>query len=339
MTCASAFILRREDLVPLLEELAGTVEVVAPVRIEGEAAFATWRGRALALEADNPLASPVEFFLPKKEVLFRYVQYSGRYTFSEDPPKSRLIFGMRPCDLRALKVIDGIFGADIPDLPYAGRRRSTIIVALNCTSPGEGCFCRSMGSGPGAAEGYDLLLTDIGRSYLVEAGSPAGVYILRAHKRHFGEADPEDIREKERLLALAEEEMIKRGRGPSPNPEKIREAIDEVDWEEAGRRCLRCGGCSLVCPVCHCFSVTDQGVPDGERLRCRDTCILSGFSRMTSGANPRPGLGERLRHWHKDKFVYIPEKTGLFGCVGCGRCNRVCLGEVDRWSPFREAAE
>lgn len=337
MTGTSAFILRREDLLPLLEELAGTLEVVAPVFVGGEAAFATWRGGALALEADNPLASPMEFFLPKKEVLFRYVQYSGRYTFSEDSPRARLIFGMRPCDLRALKVIDGLFGADIPDLPYAGRRRSTIIVALNCTTPGDGCFCRSMGSGPGAAEGYDLLLTDIGRGYLVEAGSPAGVYILRAHQRHFEKADPEDQREKELLLALAEEKMIKRG--PFPNPEKIREAIDEVDWEEAGRRCLRCGGCSLVCPVCHCFSLLDQGVPDGERLRCRDSCILSGFSRMTSGANPRPGLGERLRHWYLDKFVYIPEKTGLFGCVGCGRCNRVCLGEADRWSSFREATK
>lgn len=337
MTGTSAFILRREDLVPLLEELAETLEVVAPVQVEGEAAFATWRGGALALDGDNPLASPMEFFLPKKEVLFRYVQYSGRYTFSEDPPRARLIFGMRPCDLRALKVIDGIFGADLPDIPYAGRRRSTIIVALNCTSPGEGCFCRSMGSGPGAEGGYDLLLTDLGRGYLVEPGSPAGVYILRAHQRHFEEADPEDQRDKERLLALAGEEIIKRG--PSLNPEKIREAIDGVDWEEAGRRCLACGGCSLVCPVCHCFSVLDQGVPDGERLRCRDTCILSGFSRMTSGANPRPGLGERLRHWYLDKFVYIPEKTGLFGCVGCGRCTRVCLGEVDRWSPFKEAAE
>lgn len=337
MTGTSAFFLRRENVVPLLEELAKTLEVVAPVRVEGEAAFATWRGEALALDGDNPLASPVEFVLPKKEVLFRYVQYSGRYTFSEDPPKPRLIFGMRPCDLRALKVLDKIFGSDIPDRPYAGKRRSTIIVALNCSSPGDGCFCAQFGSGPGAEEGYDLLLTDLGRGYLVEPGSTAGVYIIRAHQRHFEEADPEDLKEKERLLALAGEEI--KERGPSLNPEKMRDAIDEIDWEEAERRCLACGGCSFVCPVCHCFSVTDQGVPDGERLRCRDSCILSGFSRMTSGANPRPSLGERLRHWYKDKFVYIPDKTGLLGCVGCGRCSRVCLGEVDRWSPFKEAAE
>lgn len=337
MTCPSACLLRREDLLPLLEDLAKILEVVVPVRVEGEAAFVTWRGEALALDANNPLASPVEFLLPKKEVLFRYVQYSGRYTFSEDPPRARLIFGMRPCDLQAMKVVDDIFGADLPDRPYAGRRSSTVIVALNCATPAEGCFCRSVGSGPGAEGGYDLLLTDLGRGYLVESGSPAGVYILRAHHRHFEEADPGDIKEKERLLAIAAEEMTKSG--PSLNPEKFRQAIEGIDWEEAGRRCLRCGGCSFVCPVCHCFSLLDQGVPDGERLRCRDSCILSGFSRMTSGANPRPAVGDRLRHWYLDKFVYIPEKTGQFGCVGCGRCSRVCLGEGDRWSLFKEAAK
>lgn len=337
MISTTALFLDREKLVPLLEELARALEVVAPIRVEGEPVFATWRGEALALDADNPLNSPVGFFLPQKEVLFRYVQYSGRYTFSEDAPKSRLILGMRPCDLQAIKVLDELFGTELPDHPYLSKRRSTIIVVKNCTRPGEECFCASVKSGPTAIEGYDLLLTDLGPGYLVESGSPAGMFILQAHRRHFREALPEQLREKERLLALAEEEIRKRR--PDLTPENIRRAIEETDWTEAERRCLRCGGCSLVCPVCHCFSVLDQGVPDGERLRCRDSCTLAGFSRMTSGANPRASLGERLRHWYLDKFVYIPEKTGMLGCVGCGRCSRVCLSDVDRWSLLREAIE
>jgi ferredoxin len=67
-------------------------------------------------------------------------------------------------------------------------------------------------------------------------------------------------------------------------------------------------------------------------VRCRDTCLLSGFSRMAGGANPRISQGERLHNWYLDKFAYIPQKTGLAGCVGCGRCSRVCLAEMDRWS-------
>ena len=337
MTSTTPLFLRQEDTVPFLEELAETLEVVAPIYIEGEPVFATWKGEPLALDANNPLNSPLEFFLPQREVLFRYVQYSGRYSFSEEPPKSRLIFGVRPCDLQAIRVLDRLLGAEIPDHPYLAKRRSTIIVALNCVNPDEQCFCAQMGSGPAAKEGYDLLLTNVGPGYVVEAGSPAGMFVLRAHSRHFEEALPEHLKEKKRLLALAEEDISRRW--PELTPEKIKEAVEETDWEESERRCLRCGGCSLVCPVCHCFSVMDQGVPDGERLRCRDSCTLAGFSRMTSGANPRASLGERLRHWYLDKFVYIPEKTGLLGCVGCGRCSRVCLSDVDRWSILREAVE
>jgi ferredoxin len=113
--------------------------------------------------------------------------------------------------------------------------------------------------------------------------------------------------------------------------QKMQDVIKETDWESLGRECLSCGGCTFVCPVCHCFNIVDLGIPDGERVRCRDTCILSGFSRMTSGANPRRTPGERMHNWYLDKFEYIPKKTGLPGCVGCGRCTRVCLAEIDRW--------
>ena len=111
----------------------------------------------------------------------------------------------------------------------------------------------------------------------------------------------------------------------------MHDIILAADWETLGRECLSCGGCTFVCPVCHCFNIVDLGIPDGERVRCRDTCILSGFSRMTSGANPRRTPGERMHNWYLDKFEYIPQKTGLPGCVGCGRCTRVCLAEIDRW--------
>ncbi len=111
---------------------------------------------------------------------------------------------------------------------------------------------------------------------------------------------------------------------------EIGEAIKRADWTALGRQCLNCGGCSFICPICHCFNIVDLGVPDGERIRCRDSCIFSGFSRMTSGVNPRRSQGERMQNWFLDKFEYIPEKTGMIGCVGCGRCSQVCLAEIDR---------
>lgn len=320
-------LLSRDNLVSFLTEIGQKMEVVAPVSVNGERVFCTWTGQPLALD-ENPLNPPAEFLLPERETLFRYIQESGRYTFEEEQPRTRLIFGIRPCDLRAVSVLDRIFGADPRDHHYLNRRRSTLMAAMNCPKPLEGCRCSQLGSGPEVKDEYDLLITEIEAGYLVEAGSPAGILMLEGNPELFLNATEAQLEERDRLMSAAREQVDALS---DVTLHKMQETIKSVDWELLGRECLSCGGCSFVCPVCHCFNIVDLGIPDGERVRCRDTCILSGFSRMTSGANPRKTPGERMHNWYLDKFEYIPQKTGLSGCVGCGRCERVCLAEIDRW--------
>ncbi|VVB69563.1 Sulfhydrogenase 2 subunit beta [uncultured archaeon] len=320
--------LPQERLARLLGLLSDLMDVVAPILIEGVPVFASWSGQPLALK-DNPLQPPQEFFLPQREVLFRYIQDSGSYSFEEAAGKPRLIFGIRPCDLRALTVLDRIFGSDPVDQFYFDKRRSTVLVALNCTQPGLDCFCDRLGFGPECSEPPDLQLTEMDKGYLVQTGSPAGILILREHPEFFLEASKSHLQEIGKLLARAREAMKSRSGRSLPD---IKEAIKKADWSALGRVCLNCGSCTFVCPVCHCFTIQDLGIPDGERMRCRDTCLLSGFSRMAGGANPRSSQGDRMQNWYQDKFEYIPQRTGLLGCVGCGRCSRVCLAEMDRWS-------
>jgi ferredoxin len=145
----------------------------------------------------------------------------------------------------------------------------------------------------------------------------------------FLEAPPDALKMKRKAISSCREEIM-RSKGQK-TPQLVKDALTKADWEGMGRSCISCGGCSYVCPTCHCFNISDQGTPDGERVRCADTCILSGFSRMTSGVNPRRSAGERLRNWFMDKFEFIPRRTGLLGCVGCGRCSVVCLSGSDRW--------
>ena len=320
--------LPQERLVPLLTLLSDRMEVVAPILVEGVPVFASWSGQPLALK-DNPLLPPQEFFLPQREVLFRYIQDCGRYSFEEAADKARLIFGIRPCDLQALAVLDRIFGSDPMDQSYFDKRRSTVLVALNCNEPGEDCFCDHLGFGPKCSEAVDLQLTEMDKGYLVETGSPAGILILKEHQEFFLETSQSHLLEKGQILGQAREAMNSYIARSLPG---IKEAIKKADWNALGRLCLNCGSCTFVCPVCHCFTIQDLGVPDGERMRCRDTCLLSGFSRMAGGANPRISRGDRMQNWYLDKFEYIPQRTGLLGCVGCGRCSRVCLAEMDRWS-------
>jgi ferredoxin len=314
-------------LVPFLSKISNKLEIIAPVMVEGVPVFSTWTGQQLALD-ENPLYPPTEFLLPQRETLFKYVQESGRYAFEEEAPKPRLMLGIRPCDLRAAAVLDRIFGADPRDLHYLGRRKSILIAVLNCSRPGQDCLCAQLGSGPEAKDEYDLLITEIEPGYLFETGSPAGILLLSDNLEFFQEATEAHLAEKRLLMKKADEQVKSHS---DISLQKMKDEIKNANWESLGKECLSCGGCTFICPVCHCFNIVDLGVPDGERVRCRDTCILSGFSRMASGANPRKTPGERMQNWYLDKFEYIPQKTGLPGCVGCGRCQRVCMAEIDRW--------
>jgi ferredoxin len=121
------------------------------------------------------------------------------------------------------------------------------------------------------------------------------------------------------------------------------DAIPETLWEELAERCIQCGGCAYLCPLCTCFTVCDRGGDGdaGERIRRWDHCILAGFTREASGHNPRAEKAQRFkrRFFHKLSYQYL-EREGRPGCVGCGRCLTTCMMGVDMAAVlmrFREA--
>ena len=102
-----------------------------------------------------------QFLHPPREKLWSATRTAGGFEVSEDdeqPPRYAFL-GVRPCDLRAIEIQDRVLGQ--PGSRYAERRAGAFVIAVNCTEPGETCFCASMGTGHGAGQdGFDLALTE-----------------------------------------------------------------------------------------------------------------------------------------------------------------------------------
>jgi len=75
-----------------------------------------------------------------------------------------------------------------------------------------------------------------------------------------------------------------------------------------------------------------------ERYYLWDGCLLTGFSRVAGGANPRPLLYQRFSNRLFCKFYFFPENIDLDACTGCGRCIAVCPGKIDMRKVFRDIA-
>jgi NAD(P)H-flavin reductase len=64
--------------------------------------------------------------------------------------------------------------------------------------------------------------------------------------------------------------------------------------------------------------------------------MLSGFTLLAGGENPRGELHERIVQRYFHKFRYTKVNDGFYSCVGCGRCKTVCLFQDDMGKTIHE---
>jgi ferredoxin len=250
-----------------------------------------------------------------------------------DPRTSRTyaFVGVRPCDLAAIGVLDTVLGAGrYPDETYTRRRDGVFVVAVECTEPGETCFCASMGTGPGASGGYDLVLTELvdetDHRFVVRAGSEAGAQVLAELS-----AEPADGAEVVAQQAVAQAGKRMRRRMPDDMREVLAGSRESSHWEDVASRCLTCGNCTLVCPTCFCTTTEDVSDLTGEhaeRWRLWDSCFDLDFSYI-HGGSVRRSNASRYRQWMTHKLSTWHDQFGSSGCVGCGRCIVWCPVGID----------
>jgi ferredoxin len=254
--------------------------------------------------------------------------------FSVDPDEEQAVpwafLGVRPCDVRAIRVLDRALG---DGRRYARRRAAVLLIAMNCTEPGATCFCVSAGGGPRAEDGYDIALSERSDgSYLAEAGTAAGAAILGAVHAGSGAepAPPEVVAATVDAVAGAADRM---GRHLPPGDLRamLAERREHPQWTDVANRCLACGNCTLVCPTCFCTTVSDSTDLTGdhaERWQRWDSCFDVDFSYMHGGP-VRASTASRYRQWLSHKFGAWHDQFGESGCVGCGRCIAWCPVGID----------
>lgn len=280
---------------------------------------------ALRLEFPPHVHSPKKFLFPNWEKLFRF-RLGGRVLL--EPEKAalpRVVFGMHPCDIHAVRVLDDCLFEGEADSAYRAKREATVLVGVDCV-PDEHCFCTSMGTDR-VADGFDLFLHRIEGGYLVQSGSPRGEALLGRHAPTVaarpGESPlPLQLKQCETTLQFPVESLAPLLGG----------VYDHPTWQQIGERCLGCGACTLLCPSCYCFNVQDRldlNLEGGERVRTWDSCQFDQFTKVASGAEFRTNQADRQRHRFFRKYKYLWEKHQRTACVGCGRCSRECLARIE----------
>ena len=309
-------VIARDDIAKLLDTLSRDHRIIAPLERNGVVLLADLKDyESLIWGYRVTILPPKQYFFPPEEMLFTF---SGkRIRTPSIPRKKLLIFGLSLRDLEAVTQLDEIMAKPHSDYYYGRRRVGSILVGVTDET------VHNPSSGDLILEKMDA---ELYRAIpLTEAGkviAESGLFKLRDVFPHQAKGN-QVMKELKHLLL---------------DPETLANAVTwswtagHPAWEELGKRCIGCGICTYVCPICHCFTMENSVSLDGclsKRCRQWDACTLPGFARIAGGHDHHPSQKKRYHNWHYHKFVRAYREYGKSQCVACGRCQTYCPAGID----------
>ena len=315
-------ILKKESLEKLFNLLKDEGnQIIAPVKRKDIVEFkpvsafteTTW-------DYIQTVQSVKEAVFPKIETLFRFETTKTSTTVTDvdvDQYPPTVLWGLHPCDAASFEELAAVFTGPYTDAQFEGRYKKITVIGLSCAQADSYCFCTSVSIQPNGTKGSDILLTRLASGdYLAEIVTEKGRQLLNKSPDLFqaasGNAEPVVADVPVRMDAAAVTAFLKKN-------------FEHPFWKENSLRCIGCGTCAYVCPVCTCYDIQDESRgKSGRRIRCWDSCGIGLFTLHSSGHNPRQLQSQRWRQRIMHKFSYIPDQRQALGCVGCGRCSRAC---------------
>lgn len=322
--------LKNENLFPFLEGISKDADLWAPVKkYSDKHVFQIVEDLSLIdLDYTRTLLPPRNIILPPKIDMFRVAGMEYELNFSH--VTKRILFGIHPCDIHGLLIMDKFYSHSYEDPYYIESRKNTVILGHSCW-PDENCLCKSTNTHI-VEEGYDLFFTDLKQDYLVWIGSSRGDDLIRVRPDLFEEEITDNdiqsfIRKREE-----KEKAFQADINFTAMPDLMELKYNDPLWEDLGFACLACGSCSNVCPTCNCYNVEDRpvlGKNCSNVSRCWDACTLENYSGVAGGENFREKRSDRLKLWYTHKLQAYISKYGKPACVGCGRCVATCPVDIN----------
>ena len=327
-------IIPHKDLAQWLDQILNSFTVVAPTRQDDYTNFKVITSADQAdFAAVNTRMSPKHIFFPKTERLFGFTTDRHQVALDAEPEQisPRVLFGTRPCDARAITMLDDVFDTDIfRDSRYVARRQATTIVSMVCSRLAASCFCTRLGSNPADTAGSDVIIVELPDNRLaIQPLTSKGQDLLKTADLP-AQATAPDIEAFAHAIHAAQNADSTEPISPAQFAQKLTKIYESDFWDRDHQRCLACGTCTYLCPTCHCFDIADEAKDTtGQRVRNWDSCMFGLFTLHASGHNPRPVQKHRLRQRIMHKFCYTIDRYNQAFCVGCGRCVSRCPVNID----------